>query len=132
MIPLIAIILLIESVISQGFQSYNLTNGESKIFPIIKAYSDLTFYVKASKNQLAKTNISCIGSTSPFTLIITCGHVDTSSKCTDAYNQYANFKKDGDKLMISSDYLISNNYANYVGVNLYFIVVFTILIFQLL
>ena len=120
MIPLIAIILLIESVISQGFQSYNLTNGEPKIFPIIKAHSDLTFYVKASKNQLAITNISCISSTSPFTLIITCGHVDTNSKCMDAYNVYANFKKDGDKLMISSDYLISNNYANYVGVNLYF------------
>ena len=120
MIPLIPIILLIESVISQWSQSYNLTNGKPTIFPIIKVGSEFIFFVKASKNQLAKTNISCIGSTSPFTLIITCGHVDTNSKCMDAYNEYANFKKDGDKLMISSDYLISNNYANYVGVHLYF------------
>ena len=120
MISLLTGILLIESIISYSAKNYNLTNGESKIIPIIKKDSDLTFYVKASKNQMAITSISMISSISPTSLIITCEYENTSSKCMNALREITSFKKDGKTLSTSSKYVVSSKEANYVGINLYF------------
>ena len=61
-----------------------------------------------------------ISSSSPFSHIITCEYEKLSSKCIGSLREMAFFSKDGKELSISSEFVVSNNITNYVGINLYF------------